>query len=118
MNEKKIYCADDVCLAQDPASEAKEAKQEQASDKVSQEVKSRKIPFEVSEVPEMRGKNRKVYRMSDGSEKAVFYPTPIHVFDMNTNRFEEVHNLLTDDDGRHLCSTQSRFKASFSKEHV
>ena len=35
----------------------------------------------VNEILELRQSNRKVFRMSDGTEQAVFYPNPVHVFD-------------------------------------
>ena len=51
---------------------------------------TRKVSSEIDEIPELRRANKRVYRMSDGHEKAVFYPETLHVFDSNTNRFENL----------------------------
>ena len=41
-------------------------------------------PHRVHEIREQRGTNHKVFRMSDGTEQAVFSPSAIHVFDNKT----------------------------------
>ncbi len=71
----------------------------------------------VSEILELREGNRKVYRMSDGTEQAVFYPETVHVFDEDTKTFDDVDNtLVEEEDGRHFVSGKNHFKARFSRE--
>ena len=52
----------------------------------------------VNEIPELRGENKKVFRMNDGTEQAVFYAEPIHVFNEETQCFETADTVLTEKD--------------------
>ncbi len=71
----------------------------------------------VNEILELRQSNRKVFRMSDGTEQAVFYPNPVHVFDKNTNTFDDADDSFVEEkDGRHFVSGKNHFKARFSCE--
>lgn len=71
----------------------------------------------VNEIPELRGENRKVFRLSNGDEQAVFYCEPMHVFDESTDSFAEVDNALAEEaDKRHYRSGRNRFVARFSRE--
>lgn len=71
----------------------------------------------VSEILELRESNRKVYRMSDGTEQAVFYPETVHVFNNDTKTFDDVDNtIVEEEDGRHFVCGKHRFKARFSRE--
>ena len=71
----------------------------------------------IEEIPEQRGNNFKVFRMNDGTEQAVFSPSAIHVFDDETHTFEDVENILTEDeDGRHFTCGKNHFVAKFSRE--
>ena len=71
----------------------------------------------IEEIPGQRGNNLKVFRMNDGTEQAVFSPSPIHVFDDETHTFENVENTLTsDEDGRHFTCGKNHFVAKFSCE--
>ena len=71
----------------------------------------------IEEIPEQRGTNVKVFRMSDGTEQAVFSPSAIHVFDDETHTFEDVESTLTEDeDGRHFTCGKNHFVAKFSRE--
>ena len=71
----------------------------------------------VSEILDLRESNRKVYRMSDGTEQAVFYPETVHVFDEDTKIFDEVDNtIIEEEDGRHFVNGKNHFVAKFSKE--
>ncbi len=71
----------------------------------------------IEEIPEKRGTNFKVFRMSDGTEQAVFSPFDIHVFDDETHTFEDIESILTEDeDGRHFTCGKNRFVAKFSRE--
>ena len=49
-------------------------------------------PYPLNEIREKRGENFRVHRMSDQTERAEFYPDMIHVFDDETERFEDVQN--------------------------
>ncbi|MGM9682677.1 MAG: hypothetical protein ACI3XQ_03675, partial [Eubacteriales bacterium] len=71
----------------------------------------------IEEIPEMRGNNLKVFRMSNGTEQGVFSPSAIHVFDDETHTFEDVESTLTEDeDGRHFTCGKNHFVAKFSRE--
>lgn len=71
----------------------------------------------VNEIPELRGENRKVFRLSNGDEQAVFYCEPMHVFDESTDSFAEVDNALAEEaDKRIHRSRRNRFVARFSRE--
>ncbi|MBS5843862.1 MAG: DNRLRE domain-containing protein, partial [Clostridiales bacterium] len=76
-----------------------------------------KKKFQVNEIPELRGENRKVYRMSNGDEQAVFFSEPMHVYDEESETFVEVDNTLTEEaDKRHFRNGKNRFVARFSRE--
>ena len=71
----------------------------------------------VGEILDLRESNRKVYRMSDGTEQAVFYPETVHVFNDDTKTFDDVDNtIVEEEDGRHFVSGKNHFIAKFSKE--
>ena len=71
----------------------------------------------VGEILALRGSNRKVYRMQDGSEQAVFYPEAVHVFNKATETFDDVDSaLIQEEDGRHFVCGKNRFVARFSRE--
>ena len=75
------------------------------------------VKTRVNEIQELRGANRKVFRMSDGTEQAVFYPTSVHVYDDETHSFKEVENtLVEEEDGRHFVCGKNNFVAKFSRE--
>ncbi|MFR1517684.1 MAG: RHS repeat-associated core domain-containing protein [Clostridia bacterium] len=69
----------------------------------------------VNEIPELRGENSKVFRMSDGTEQAVFYVEPIHVLNDETQCFEAADTELTEKDNA-FVSGKTRFTAEFSKD--
>ena len=117
MKEKEIG-AEEIYLAPENKTSAEaEIKQESSHETEPVEKDTGKVPFEVDEVSEMRRANKKVFRMSDGYEKAVFYPETLHVFDSNTKNFEKVDNsLMEEDDGRHIRNGVGAFVARFSKE--
>jgi RHS repeat-associated protein len=76
-----------------------------------------KKAFRVNEILSLRGENKKVFRMSDGTEQAVFYPEAVHAFDDDANTFMDVDNHLTaEEDDRHVCNIRGKFKTRFSKE--
>ena len=71
----------------------------------------------VKEITELRGENKKVFKMSDGTEQAVFFASPIHAFDDETHTFkEESDTICEDEEARHLVCKKNRFLAKFSQE--
>ena len=76
-----------------------------------------KTKFQVNEIRELRTETGKVFRMSDGTEQAVFYPDAVHVYDETTAAFEEVDNsLVEEEDHRYYRNGRNRFVARFSRE--
>lgn len=53
--------------------------------------------------------------MSDGTEQAVFYTEPIHVFDEETQCFTPVDVTITEKDGS-FVGGKNRFTAEIRKE--
>ena len=101
---EEIYLAPET--SQDPASAA-----EKSADRAPQ-----KKVFAVNEIPELREECRKVFRMSDGSEQAVFYPQAVHTLDEQSRQFVEVDNTLVEEEDRlHFRNGKNRFVARFSK---
>ena len=49
----------------------------------------------MTEIPELRGENRKVFRLHNKEQQAVFYPVPVHVFNEETQMYEEAADILT-----------------------
>ena len=116
--------ADEIYLAPEETNDADTSLLPDVSDSETLEVasepdamdKPRKIK-RIKEIPEQRAKNLKVFRMSDGTEQAVFSPSAIHVFDDETRSFEDVESTLTEDeDGRHFTCGKNHFVAKFSRE--
>lgn len=98
MNEKNI--PNELILEAEETT-ASSAKETPLAEKVAGRAERR--PYVVCEIPALRGESRKVFRMSDGSEQAVFYPEPVHVFDKETQTFEDTDNSLAIDvDGKHI----------------
>ncbi|MBQ9121742.1 MAG: RHS repeat protein, partial [Clostridia bacterium] len=74
-------------------------------------------PRRVHEIRQRRGIDRKVFRMSDGTEQAVFYPEPIHARDPETGLLEEVDNTLCEEeDHLHFKNRRGDFTARFSND--
>lgn len=81
--------------------------------------KSRKTHARVAEITALRTENRKVFRMDDGSEQAVFYPNAVHAKDDATGEFVESDTtLVVEDDGKHYRNLQGNFRARFSNDPV
>ena len=88
--------------------------QEIFSDNISRKSKK---PERLEEIIEKRGHNLKVFRINDGTEQAVFFSSPIHVFDDESHTFEKIENTITeDDDGKHFTGSKNNFVAKFSRE--
>ena len=73
--------------------------------------------YEMNEIKSFRSENSKVFKMSDGKNKAVFYPSPVHFFDNATEEFEEIDSCIVEEaNGRHYKNKKNRFCARFSRE--
>ena len=70
----------------------------------------------VLELRELRKENLKVFKLSDGTEQAVFYSNPVHAFDDEMQSYEEMNDTIGEEDGRHLVCKKGHFVAKFSKE--
>lgn len=95
-----------------------ESSEELVLDEHIEEVENEDIPVvveaepkknvRVSEILELRESNRKVYRMSDGTEQAVFYPETVHVFNDDTKTFDDVDNTSNPKGGSWISPTAPR----------
>lgn len=69
------------------------------------------------EVPELRGENRKVFCRNNKEQQAVFYSSPVYVFNEETQMFEETADILTEEeDNKRFTCRRNHFVASFCKE--
>ena len=74
-------------------------------------------PHRIREIKALGTENRKVYRMSDGSEQAVFCPGSDLVFNPKTAAFEKADNTLIETkDHRYFKNKNGKFLARFSNE--
>ncbi len=115
--EQEIYLAPETDSTKD-AIILEAPSEEKANEDISAKVEVEpKRTVRVNEILELREGNRKVFRMSDGTEQAVFYPETVHVFDEDTETFDEVDNTIKEEeDGRHYVSGKNHFKVRFSCE--
>ncbi len=71
----------------------------------------------VGEIPGFRGKNKKRFKMSDGTEQEVFYASDVHVLDEEVGQYDDIEDTLTEDeDGKHLVCGRHSFIAKFNNE--
>ena len=99
---------DTVPEAEPPAADASEAESLHSH---------KKKVVRMSEIPALRDDNRKVFAMSDGTQQAVFYAKSVHVYNHETDSFEEADNtLVAAEDGRSYINRKNRFVAHFNKE--
>ncbi len=111
--EEELYLASRE--SEELATEAKDGKLVEVKPD-SKSKPPKKKAHEVRERLEARRENMKVFEMSDGSEKAVFYPAPIHVYDDDTHAYEEIENTILEEDEKHFVCAKHRFTAKFSRE--
>ncbi len=120
--KKENLGAEEIYLASETISEETQNNEESfdANENLHSAVLEEKIRSKnvrVSEITELREHNKKVFRMSDGSEQAVFFPETVHVLNKDTKKFDDVDNTITmEEDGRHFIGGKSHFKARFSCE--
>ena len=61
---------------------------------ISKKVTAKKEAACIEEIKRKREPNAKHYRMSDGSVRAVYYGSPIHYYDADSKKYEEIDNTL------------------------
>ena len=59
--------------------------------------KPRESKPQISEIFNLRKRDRKVFKMNDGTEQAVFYSKPVHVFNEDAKTFVDVDKTLVED---------------------
>ena len=121
MEEKRMSDDVELYLASDElvkASDMPITNEEKPTPKTTEEKKDKKPKaVRMGEIPEFRGRNKKRFRMSDGTEQDVFYASDVHALDAKTGRFEEIEDTLTEDeDGKHLVCGRHSFVAKFSND--
>ncbi len=119
MKNEKIG-AEEIYLAPE-ATEDSQINNEDSSDEIEAthiaeiESKGNMKSVRVNELLDLRGENLKVFRMSDGSEQAVFFPEAVHVLSKDTKTYDDVDNtIIMEEDRRHYIGGGNRFKARFS----
>ncbi|MBQ8868630.1 MAG: carbohydrate binding domain-containing protein, partial [Oscillospiraceae bacterium] len=79
---------------------------------------SETVPYEntiLFEDPSLREENKKEYRMSDGSYKAIVYPQPIHY--QENGQWQDIDNTLTlDESAGGYTNAASDFSVTFAKK--
>ncbi len=119
--EKKINMEEDLYLMPDTSMVSREKISEERSDSekphpfATEERKAPKKAEALNEIRELREGNRKVFRMSDGTEQAVYYPSRVHTYDAQRKEYRETDNTLKEDGRRFVCE-KDRFTARFSRE--
>ena len=121
-NETKEYYdgEEEIVLAKakdEPTAEEEEKEKELPKQEEQTLQKKEKAAVREGEIKELRLENRKVFRMSDGSEQAVFYPEPIHTYDAKTRAYEDIEDtIIESEDKKSFTVGKNRFKASFSND--
>lgn len=119
MNKENIITEDDITLAEEKNDVASAESSFVSNDKIVHFGKQTKTKENLTavEVPELRDKNKKVFNLSDGTQQAVFYPHDIHFFDDETQSYQEIENVIVEEnDGKHFTCKNPHFTAKFSRE--
>ena len=117
LGAEEIYLAPETINSDSASVENSELTDEMTNEDTPVMVEAEpKKTIRVSEILNLRERNRKVFRMSDGSEQAVFYSETVHVFDEDTNTFDDVDNTLAEEDDRHYVNGKNHFIARFSRK--
>ena len=113
--EEELYLAPEHLTALQGSNA--DASSEAAHFEMASPVHKTKKSKQMKEIRTRRGKDRKVFSLGDGMTQAVFYPSPVHVFDDETRAFEEAESKLTEEsDGKHFVCKKHEFVAKFSRE--
>ena len=119
MEEKRINDDVELYLASDAPVDAENkptTEDEPTVDPISV-IKDAPKVVRVGEVPEFRERNKKRFKMSDGTEQEVFYASDVHVLDDEAGRYDDIEDTLTEDeDGTHLVCGKHCFIAKFSND--
>lgn len=117
MDTKRLDANIDLYLASDEAHEILETPD--LRHHVESESKlmdrSEHIVVRTNEIPELREKNKKRFKMSDGTEQDVFYATDVHAFDEESGEYLDIEDTITEDENGkcYVCGKHS-FVAKFS----
>ena len=115
--EEEIYLAPAKTVPEKPEAVTSEADTVLKEDIPVQLEEGPKPKIRVGELLELREENRKVFRMSNGTEQAVFFPEAVHVFNEETQTYDEMDTTLSEDtDKKHYVGGKGRFTARFSRE--
>ena len=119
--KKETFGAEEIYLAPETTNEVHVSNETPLAETVETEeqpmAKNPKDKIRVGELLELRRENRKVFKMSDGSEQAVFYPETVNVLNKETGLFEPVDTTLCEEEGgKCLVNRKNNFVAKFSRE--
>ena len=119
MEEKRINDDVELYLASDEPAEAniEPIAEENPIVEPKTETRDTHEVVRVGEVPEFRERNKKRFKMSDGTEQEVFYASDVHVLDDEAGRYDDIEDTLTEDeDGKYLVCGKHCFIAKFSND--
>lgn len=117
MDTKRLDADIDLYLASDEAHEMLETPdlRHHAESESKLMDRSEHIVVRTNEIPELREKNKKRFKMSDGTEQDVFYATDVHAFDEESGEYLDIEDTITEDENGkcYVCGKHS-FVAKFS----
>ena len=119
MDEKRMDEDMEIYLASDETVEAdsEPTKIDEPASESARVKKNKPKAVRVGEIPEFRERNKKRFRMSDGTEQEVFYASDIHVLNEKTGQFDDIEDTITEDeDGKHFTCGRHCFVAKFSND--
>ena len=97
--KKETFGAEEIYLAPETTNEVLVSNEAPLIETVEKEKqpkeKEPKTKRRVGEILELRRENQKVYKMSDGTEQAVFFPETVNFFDKETGvwNYEQAWSL-------------------------
>ena len=119
MEEKRIDEDIEIYLASDEAVEVDNESPTNENHARESASKKKKTPqaVRVGEIPEFRERNKKRFKMSDGTEQEVFYASDVHVLNEATGQYDDIEDSISEDeDGKHFTNGKNNFIAKFSRE--
>jgi len=116
--EEKIMNEDtELYLALDEPVEAKNepATEDEPTREPISVIKDTPTAVRVGEIPSFRERNKKIFRMSDGTEQEVFYASDVHTLDEEDGQYKDIENTIIEEaDGKHFVCGKHSFIAKFS----
>ena len=107
----------DIMLAPAQADENADASAEALPDKKKPSAGKKKAPAIREEIFELRETNKKVYRLKNNMQQAVFYASAVHAFDREQQAYVESPGILaSSEDGHRFTCDKKDFVASFNRE--